>query len=117
MTYFQGSFRRALFFLENSRKLAEATFRSTVRYVVTAPPEDLQAAEFGAISQFVLVSANAKCFWATAEASPTKRRARVGAMLGIPAVSGQSRRGNECNYIRWCFADSETAALFEKEFC
>ena len=77
MTCFQGSFRRALFFLENSRKLAKATFRSTVRYVVTAPPEDLQAAEFGAISQFVRVSANAKCFWVTAEASPTKRLARA----------------------------------------
>jgi len=83
MTCFQGSFRRALFFLENSRKLVEATFRSTVRYVVTAPPQDLQAAEFGANSQFVLVSALAKRSQMTAEASPTKRRARVARCLWL----------------------------------
>jgi len=59
MTCFQGSFRRALFFLEKSRKRLESTFRSTVRCVVTAPPEHPEAAAFGANSQFVLVSAKA----------------------------------------------------------
>jgi len=57
MTCFQGSFRRALFFLEKSRKRLESTFRSTVRCVVTAPPEHPEAAAFWANSQFVLVTA------------------------------------------------------------
>lgn len=35
---------------------------------------------------------------------------------GIPAVSGQSRRENGRDIIRWCFADLVTAALFQKEF-
>jgi len=61
MTCFQGSFRGALFFLEKSRKRVETTFRSTMRYVVNRPPEHPEAAEFGANSQFVLVSADAKC--------------------------------------------------------
>ena len=34
----------------------------------------------------------------------------------IPAVRGQSRRENGRDYVRWCFADLVTAALFEKEF-
>ena len=36
---------------------------------------------------------------------------------GVPAVSGQSRRENGRDIIRWCFADLVTAALFQKEFC
>ena len=35
---------------------------------------------------------------------------------GIAAVSGQSRRENGRDIIRWCFADLVTAALFQKEF-
>jgi len=35
---------------------------------------------------------------------------------GIPAVSGQSRRENGRDIVRWCFADLVTAALFQKEF-
>ena len=35
---------------------------------------------------------------------------------GIPDVSGQSRRENGRDIIRWCFADAEMAALFRKEF-
>ena len=35
---------------------------------------------------------------------------------GIPAVSGQSRREGERDIIRWCFADSEAAKAFAKEF-
>lgn len=35
---------------------------------------------------------------------------------GIAAVRGQSRRENGRDYVRWCFADLVTAALFEKEF-
>ena len=72
MTCFQGSFRRALFFLENSRKRAETTFRSTVRYAITAPTRASQAAEFGVNSQFVLAGAHATCSRASAEASPAK---------------------------------------------
>jgi hypothetical protein len=35
---------------------------------------------------------------------------------GIPAISGQSRRENGRDIIRWCFAGLVTAALFQKEF-
>lgn len=34
---------------------------------------------------------------------------------GIPAVSGQNRRENGSDIIRWCFSDLVTAALFQKE--
>jgi len=34
----------------------------------------------------------------------------------IEAVRGQSRHENARYIIRWCFADPEAAALFEKEF-
>jgi hypothetical protein len=34
----------------------------------------------------------------------------------VLAVSGQSRRENGRDIIRWCFADLVTAALFQKEF-
>ena len=36
---------------------------------------------------------------------------------GIEAVRGQSRRENERDIIRWCFAESEMATLFGKDFC
>jgi hypothetical protein len=62
-----------------------------------------------------------------ASGSPTKRYRRInfGSRLnanaqhdaqGIPAISGQSRRENGRDIIRWCFADQVTAALFQKEF-
>ena len=35
---------------------------------------------------------------------------------GIPAISSQSRRENERDIIRWCFADSEIAKAFASEF-
>jgi hypothetical protein len=57
MTCFQVSFRRALFFLEKSRKSTGSR-----------PPEHLDAAEFGANSQFVRVGAHAYRSWATGEA-------------------------------------------------
>ena len=34
----------------------------------------------------------------------------------ITAWRGQSRREDGRDYVRWCFADLETAALFQKEF-
>ena len=60
-TCFQGSFRRALFFLEKSRKRVEMTFRSTVRYVVTAHPSIPKRLNLGPILNLFLVSAHAKC--------------------------------------------------------
>jgi len=36
---------------------------------------------------------------------------------GIPALNSTGRRDeNNRDIIRWCFADSEMAAMFEKEF-
>jgi hypothetical protein len=35
---------------------------------------------------------------------------------GISARHGQQRHVEDCNYIRWCFADAETANLFAEHF-
>jgi hypothetical protein len=45
-----------------------------------------------------------------------KCNAQVHDARGIPAIIGQSRRENERDIIRWCFADSEIAKAFASEF-